>query len=113
MTTLQALAEDLPTYEVLWSRLGAIYTLHGGLMVLGGALFAFAALRARWLPQWALWLFLAGLATNLVVALLPVPDSLQTVGSTLRNIGLMGMGHAILAKRRARLAPDSHSARRL
>lgn len=98
-TALYALAEHVPTYEALWARLGSLYTVHGGLMVLGGVVFAVSALRAGQLPRLALWLFLAGLLTNLVLALLPAPDILQTVGSVARNIGLMAMGHAILFNR--------------
>ena len=95
-TTLYALAEQVPTYEALWSRLGALYTVHGTLMVLGGLMFAWSALRAGWLPRGALLLFAVGLICNFLVALLPVPDILQTIGSAARNLGLMAMGYAIL-----------------
>jgi hypothetical protein len=98
-SALYALAEDMATYEVVWARLGSAYTFHGALMVLGGGLFAFAALRARWLPRFALLLFSAGLTANLVLALLPTPDIFQIVGSALRNLGLIAMGCAILIKR--------------
>lgn len=99
-TTLYALAEQVPTYEALWSRLGALYTVHGAFMVVGGLMFAWSAFRVGWLPRWALLLFAAGLVWNLVLALLPAPDILQTVGSTARNLGLMAMGYAILFRRR-------------
>lgn len=98
-TALYALAEHVPTYEALWVRLGSLYTVHGGLMVLGGVLFAVSALRAGQLPRFALWLFLAGLLVNLILALLPAPDILQTVGSVARNVGLVAMGLAILFNR--------------
>lgn len=97
-TTLYALAENVPTYEALWSRLGSLYTVHGGFMVLGGLLFAGSALRAGWLPKWPLWLFAFGLAVNLILALVPGPDILQTIGSAGRNVGLMAMGYGILFK---------------
>ncbi|MBX7174032.1 MAG: hypothetical protein K1X72_23880 [Pyrinomonadaceae bacterium] len=29
-TTLLALEESLPNYEILWQKLGAVYTFHGG-----------------------------------------------------------------------------------
>ena len=96
-TTLYAIAEHAPSYEALWSRLGGLYTLHGASMVLGGILFAWSALRQGWLPRWALLLFGAGLVWNLVLALLPAPDILQTIGSAARNLGLMAMGYAVLA----------------
>lgn len=99
-TTLFALAEQVPTYEALWQRLGPVYTVHGACMVAGGLLFAWAALRARWLPGPAVWLFAAGLLVNAVLALVPAPDILQTIGTMVRNAGLVGMGCAILAASR-------------
>ncbi|MGE0640810.1 MAG: hypothetical protein AB7G12_16515 [Thermoanaerobaculia bacterium] len=95
-TTLYAIVERLPDYATLWHRLGSIYTVHGGLMVAGGLLFGGAALRARTLPKTAVALFLAGIVTNLVLAFLPAPEILQTAGSTLRNLGLIAIGVAIL-----------------
>jgi hypothetical protein len=100
-TTLYALDRQVPTYEDLWVQLGAVYTFHGGLMVAGGLLFGTSVLRAGWLPRPAVLLFLAGIVTNLVLAFVPAPDILQTLGSGLRNLGLMGMGHAILLRHRA------------
>jgi hypothetical protein len=95
-TTLYALAEGVPSYDALWSRLGRLYTIHGAFMVLGGIMFVWSALRQGWLPRWALLLFGAGNVWNLVLALLPAPDILQTVGSAARNVGLMAMGYAVL-----------------
>lgn len=65
-------------------------------MVIGGLLFAWSVLRAGWLPRIAIGLFTAGLVANLTLALLPVPDIMQTLGTALRNARLVGMGHAIL-----------------
>ena len=96
-TTLYAIVERLPDYATLWHRLGAVYTVHGGLMVAGGLLFSGAALGARTLPRGAVALFLAGIVTNLVLAFLPAPEILQTAGSTLRNLGLIAIGVAIFA----------------
>ncbi len=95
-TTLHALATHAPTYEALWRQLGPAYTVHGALMVVGGLLFTGAALRAGGLPRLAVGLFGTGLLLNLVLALLPAPDILQTVGTAIRNAGLVGMGYAIL-----------------
>ncbi|AOF82638.1 putative membrane protein [Methyloversatilis sp. RAC08] len=99
-TTLYAIAEHVPTYEALWTRLGNLYTVHGAFMVLGGLMFAWSALRAGWLPKWPLLLFASGLALNLLLALIPAPDILQTIGSAARNLGLAAMGYAILFNRR-------------
>lgn len=95
-STLEALATTAITYEELWSHLGWPYTFHGGLMVVGGLLFGFATWRAGMLPTWTAALFLLGIMTNLVVAVLPVPDLIQTIGSGLRNAGLIGMGWAVV-----------------
>jgi len=95
-TALYALIDHTPDYETLWHRLGITYTVHGAVMVLGGVLFGVAVLRARVFPRWTGWVFLVGVTLNLVFALIPVPDILQTLGSTARNVGLMGMGWALL-----------------
>ncbi|WP_255094231.1 hypothetical protein [Synechococcus sp. J7-Johnson] len=99
-TTLYAIAEGIPTYEALWSRLGTLYTVHGAVMVIGGFLFGWSALLAGWRPRWPLLLFASGLSLNLLLALIPSPDILQTIGSALRNSGLMAMGYAVLFQRR-------------
>ncbi len=95
-TTLYALAERTPTYEALWQQLGATYTVHGAFMVVGGLLFAWAAWRTRGLPRIAVGLFGAGLMMNLLLALVPAPDILQTLGTLVRNAGLVAMGYALL-----------------
>jgi hypothetical protein len=95
-TTLFALSENIPTYEVLLSRLGSLYPMHGGLMIVGGMLFGFAALQANYLPRWTVLLFLCGITTHLIVAIISDQDVFQTVGSSLRNMGLMGMGLTLL-----------------
>jgi hypothetical protein len=103
-TTLFALATHAPTYEAMWQQLGPTYTVHGALMVVGGLLFAWSALRAGAFPRPAVWLFGAGLLVNLVLALVPAPDILQTVGTAIRNAGLVGMGYAILKGSRGETA---------
>jgi hypothetical protein len=100
-TTLYALSEHVPTYELLWQRLGDTYTVHGVLMICGGILFGWSALRAAWLPRYAVWLFLVGILGNLILGLLPAPDILQTIGSTARNVGLMWMGYFVMLRGKA------------
>lgn len=94
-TTLVAITTGAPDYETLWSGLGSMYTVHGAVMIIGGLAFGWASLRAGVLPRWTAGVFLLGLLVNAVLALLPVPDLLQTLGSALRNAGLIGMGWAI------------------
>lgn len=95
-TALYAMAERTPSYEALWQRLGPAYTVHGALMVIGGLLFSWSALRAGWLPGRAIWLFAVGLSVNLILALTGSPEILQTIGTAIRNLGLVWMGIAIL-----------------
>lgn len=99
-TTLYALSAGVPDYESLWGQLGPLYTVHGALMVVGGLLFANSALRGKGLPAAAVLLFGIGLLVNLVLAVVPVPDILQTVGTAIRNAGLVGMGYAVLREKR-------------
>jgi hypothetical protein len=94
-TTLVALASATPDYQQLWGSLGAIYTVHGGLMIVSGSLFGWATLRAGVFPTWTAWTFLGGVAINLALGLLPLPDILQTGGTLLRNVGLIGMGWSL------------------
>lgn len=110
-TTLFALALRTENYQQLWEQLGGIYTVHGGVMVVGGLAFAWATARAHVFPEWTAWLFAAGILLNLLMALLPVPELLQTVGTLLRNLGLMGMGWAVLAGMGSWAKPASLSKR--
>jgi hypothetical protein len=91
-TTLAALASRAATYAELWSKLGTMYSVHGLLMIAGGGLFGWDVHRAKVFPRWTATFLLLGIAVNLIVALLPVPELLQTIGTALRNVGLMGMG---------------------
>lgn len=95
-TTLLALEESFLSYEMLWNHLGAVYTFHGGLMVVGGLLFGFAALKAGVLWQKGVILFIAGLLLNLLLSFLPLPDIFQTIGSSIRNLGLIGIGFGLM-----------------
>jgi hypothetical protein len=97
-TTLIALEEVIPNYEMLLQKLGGIYTFHGGLMVAGGTMFSIASLRARVLWQGAVSLFIVGIILNFGVALLPLSDILQRLESSVRNLGLIAMGGAIIRK---------------
>jgi hypothetical protein len=94
-TTLLALALHTPTYADLWKTLGSLYTLHGVVMLVGGACFGWASLRAGVVPRWTAATFLLGLSINFVLGLLPAPELLQTIGTAVRNAGLIGMGWAI------------------
>jgi hypothetical protein len=98
-TTLYAVSEHVADYAALLHELGTLYTVHGGLMILGGVLFAVTSWQAGVLPRAAVLAFLAGVLLNLVFSLLPVPEVSQTIGSTVRNVGLIGMGASLLTGR--------------
>jgi hypothetical protein len=66
----------------------------------GGFLFGAAVLRAGQSPRLAALLSLAGLALNLLFALIPVPEIAQIVGGTLRNAGIVLMGLAVVGNLR-------------
>ena len=66
--------------------------MHGLAMILGGIAFGMATYRARFFPRWTSVVFLGGIILNLVLAIFTAPDLFQTLGSTLRNLGLIGMG---------------------
>jgi hypothetical protein len=97
-TTMIALEQAISNYEMLLQKLGGVYTFHGGLMVAGGTMFEIASLRAKVLWQGAASIFMVGIILNLGVALLPLPDILQILGSSVRNLGLIAMGVSVLRK---------------
>lgn len=95
-TALYAAVAQVPNYEMLWQQLGGWYSFHGGVMIVGGLLFGVASLRALVMPRWTASLFVGGVGLNLLFGLIPVPDMLQTLGSLLRNAGIIGMGVTLL-----------------
>lgn len=101
-TTLLALEEKFPNYEMLWHRLGTVYTFHGGLMVVGGLLFGFASLKAGVLWRTGIILFIVGILLNLIITFLPLPEIVQIIGSSIRNFGLMAIGFGMMRTLSAR-----------
>lgn len=95
-SALFPLEEHVADYATAWRRLGPIYTLHGGLMIAGGLMFGVATLRARVLPQSTALMFIGGLSLNLLLFVVRAPESLQPIGSIVRNAGLIGMGVTLL-----------------
>ncbi|QQS43208.1 MAG: hypothetical protein IPM63_10540 [Acidobacteriota bacterium] len=94
-STQFALTENITDYSALWHRLGSIYTAHGALMVIGGVAFGVASIRAGVFPRWASAVLLAGVCLNLLLSFVPVPEIMQTLGTALRNAGLIGMGWSL------------------
>lgn len=97
-TTLVALENSISDYETLLQQLGGVYTFHGGLMIVGGTMFGIDSLKAKVFSPSAIALFLIGISLNLAVALLPLPDILQILGTLFRNVGLIAMGITVIRK---------------
>jgi len=93
---IDSIKNGTSNYEMIYERLGNIYFLHGALMVVGGILFGISVIRAKILPSVTGIIFVAGLITNAFVSLLPVSPMFQIMGSIIRNIGLIGMGVAVI-----------------
>ena len=104
-TTLYALVSQTEDYSTMVEELGSIYTFHGGLMVVGGLLFGASVIRAKVLPRWTGIMLIVGVILNLLLRLLAFPDLTQIVGSTIRNIALIGMGITILGTKKSAQYP--------
>jgi len=89
--------------------LPALWTLSGPLYMLGGLLFGIATFRAGILPRWAAVMLAFGTALAPIAALLPPEhESLVTIPV---GLGLIGLGYALWAERRAQaLEPVSAKA---
>lgn len=85
-------------YEIIYNELGTLYIFNGGLMVIGGIMFGLSVIRAKIFPYITGILLIVGLLINALVAFLPINPMFQIIGSIVRNIGLMGMGIAIVYK---------------
>lgn len=99
-TTQYALLQHIANYQILCEQLGLVYTVHGALMIIGGVCFGVATYRAGVLPRWCTVVFLIGIGLNLILALIQVAELWQTLGSALRNLGLIGMGGYLLQSRK-------------
>lgn len=105
-TALAALANGVESYGAMWRELGATYTFHGAMMILGGFLFGLASLRAGVVPRRTAALFVAGIALHLAVAGLALPEIVQTLASTVRNLGLATLGWAAREEGAARRSEE-------
>lgn len=97
-TSLFSLELSVPDYETLWTRLGYVYTFHGVIMIVGGLMFGVASLRASVLSRIGVTIFILGIAVNLLLGLLPVPDVMRITGSSFRNVGLIVIGIELLLR---------------
>ena len=95
-TAVHALVAGTSDYAALVGALGTLYTVHGGLLVVGGVLFGVAAVRAGVWPRWTGVGLIIGALLSLLFYLLRLPDTAQVAGSTIRNVAFIGMAAAAL-----------------
>lgn len=93
-TVVYALVNGTKNYEALTDQLGLVMTLHGGLMVVAGLGLGYAVLRARTLPAWTALALMAGVV--LVAVTQTMPEGPQLAAAGVRDLGLAGMGAAML-----------------
>lgn len=93
-TVVYALAEGVHDYDALSGDLGALMTLHGGVMVLAGLAFGVATARARVLPAWTGAALAVGVV--LVAATQRAPEGVQILAAAVRDLAFAGMGWALL-----------------
>lgn len=97
-TVVYALVAGTPNYRALSTIFGAWMVIHGLVMVVGGLMFGFAVARAGLLPQWTGWCLMLGVV--LVAAASGLPSIARTVAEALPVAAFVGMGFALLPRRR-------------
>lgn len=93
-TVLYALVAEARDYEQVTEAFGASMTLHGAVMVLGGAAFGAAVVHARLLPAWTGWAL--GVGAVAVAAASGGPTWGRALAAALPAAALAGMGLALL-----------------
>lgn len=98
-TVVYAIVYSMKDYAELTANLGAVMTVHGGIMVVAGLGFGAAVIRAGVLPAWAG--VLLGVGVVAVAATQTAPESIQLAAAGIRAAGFGGMGWALLLAARA------------
>ncbi len=97
-TVMYALVAGTRDYRALTDVFGAWMTLHGAVMVVGGAAFGVAVLRAAVLPRWTGYTLVAGVVA--VAAASGLPNGARFLAELLPAAAFVGMGTALLRGRR-------------
>jgi hypothetical protein len=82
--------------DTVFDDFGVIYTIHAGLALVGGLLFGASVFRARVFPGWTGLALIVGLLVTALLAVIGLPEGVQTVGTAIRSIAFAGMGVACL-----------------
>jgi hypothetical protein len=93
-TVVYAIVNHTKDYKTLTDHLGTLMIAHGAIMVLAGLGFGYAMLRTGLLPVWTGLSLMVGVV--LVAAAQGLPDGAQLVAAGVRDLGLAGMGAALL-----------------
>lgn len=96
-TVLFALLDGTADWQALGERMGPWITVHGLIMVVAGAAFGVATVRARVLPRWTGAALFAGVV--LVAASAALSPVLQTAAAGVRDLAFAGMGACLLSPR--------------
>ena len=95
-TVLYALTEGISNYTELKGRLGTLNTVYGTFMIYGALIFAWAVFHTKQIPRYSVFLLALGVVVNIVLWLLAVPDTYQTIGSAVRNLGIACIGWSLM-----------------
>jgi hypothetical protein len=95
-TVVYALIHETSDYDDLARDLQPWMTIHGAIMVLAGAGFGVAVIRARVLPRWTAIALMAGVL--LVSLSQTLPEGPQLLAAGIRDLAFAGMGAAVLAR---------------
>jgi hypothetical protein len=101
-TVVYALVAHTTTYDAVTKAFGTWMVIHGLIMVIGGAAFGVAVVRARVLPRWTGIFLTVGVV--LVAAASGLPVLARTVAEAVPAAAFIGMGAAL--QRNSRYVPD-------
>jgi hypothetical protein len=97
-TVVYALVAHTRNYQGVTEAFGAWMVIHGLIMLIGGAGFGIAVVRARVLPPWTGVCLTVGVV--LVAAASGLPVLAQTLAEAVRAAAFIGMGSALLRESR-------------
>jgi hypothetical protein len=97
-TVMYALVAGTPNYKALTKVFGAWMTVHGVIMLVGGAAFGLAVAAGGVLPRWTGICLIVGVV--LVVAASGLPNLDRAIAAAFPAAAFTGMGIALLNRRR-------------
>ncbi len=93
-TVVYALVAGIPDYPALTTIFGPWMTVHGAIMLIGGAAFGVAVVRARVLPRWTGVCLIGGVV--LVSLASALPTFARAIAEAGPAVAFIGMGIALL-----------------